>query len=112
MDDDNRRAYLRFAIDALVWWNQDWEPEPISLLDISGGGMLVEFPRAMENGTEVDLHFEFPGHERLIQCSCEVVHCRKAEGNFFMVGLRITDLEGMDHQEFTKRMKNGLPPNV
>lgn len=108
-DESNRRTYLRFPMETLVWWNQDWEPEPISLIDISAGGMLVEFPQTMESGTEVDLHFEFPGHDRLIQCSCEVVHSRQGDGNFFKVGLRITDLEGMDQQEFVTRLKNGLP---
>jgi c-di-GMP-binding flagellar brake protein YcgR len=108
-DPSNRRAYLRFPIDTLVWWNQDWEPEPISLIDISAGGMLVEFPKPLENGTLIELHFEFPGYGRLIQCTCEAVHCRDGEGSYYMIGLRLVDIEGMEQQEFITRLKNGLP---
>ena len=108
-DETNRRAYLRFPIDALVWWNQDWEPEPITLIDISAGGMLAEFPKAMPKGDQVTLHFEFPGMGRLIQCICEVAHCREGAGNLYQVGLHVTEVEGMSHDAFVARLKNGLP---
>lgn len=106
--DANRRAYLRFPMDTLVWWNQDWEPEPVSLVDLSAGGMQVELPKPLEKGEEIELHFEFPGHDRLIMCHCQVMHSRQHE-SFYRVGLRITSLEGMDQQEFITRIKNGLP---
>lgn len=107
-NDDNRRAFLRFPMDALVWWNQDWEPEPITMVDISAGGMLVEFPQAMAMADDVNLNFEFPGFPRLIQCRCEVVHCRKIENKFYHVGLRIIELEGMDQSELVTRLKKSM----
>ena len=108
-DADNRREYLRFPTDALVWWNHDWEPEPISLLDISAKGMLCEYPSALKFGDKVSLHFEFPGHDQLILVHCDVVHCSPGETHFFKVGLSITGLEGMEREDFIKRLKNGPP---
>lgn len=105
-----RRRYIRFPADTLVWWCKDWETEPIALIDISAGGMLCEFPGEIPRGTKVSLHFEFPGHEGLIFCRCKVAHCRKGEDPFFLVGMRILELEGMDQGEFIRRLKNGLPP--
>ena len=104
-----RRKYERFQTDALVWWSRDWEPEPIALLDISAGGMLVEFPEEMRTREKVSLHFEFPDHEGLILCHCRVVHCR-AQENFYWVGLRIIELEGMRQNDFIKRLRSGKPP--
>lgn len=104
----NRRAYLRFPMDTLVWWNQDWEPEPVTLIDLSAGGMQIELPQPLDKGREIELHFEFPGHDRLILCHCEVMHSRK-DDTFYKVGLRITNIEGMDQQTFIERIKNGLP---
>ncbi len=109
----NRREYLRFPTDALVWWNKDWEPEPISLLDISAGGMLCEYPNPLENGSNVSLHFEFPGFGQLILCNCEVVHCSPEEGTtFYKIGLRIKELEGMELEQFIDRLKNGPPSKL
>lgn len=107
---DNRRQFLRFPTDALVWWNKDWEPEPITLLDLSAGGMLCEYPEELPLGQDVSLHFEFPGHDRLIYVHCEVAHCREGEHPFFLIGLRIKEVEGMEMPDFVARLKNGLPP--
>ena len=107
-DPQNRRKYLRFPTDALIWWNNDWEPEPITLLDISAGGMLCEYPREVDDGQEVSLHIEFPGHDGLIYCRAKVVHCRPGEHTYFLVGLHIHDVEGMTMDQFMDRLKNGL----
>lgn len=104
----SRRKYERFRTDALVWWSQDWEPEPIALLDISAGGMLCEFPSELKMREKISLHFEFPDRDGLILCHCRVVHCRQEE-NFYLVGLRIVQLEGMTQNEFVKRLKEGRP---
>ncbi len=109
---ENRRRYLRFPTDALVWWNQDWEPEPITLLDLSAGGMLCEYPKPLPDKQQVSLHFELSDHEGLIYCHCEVVHCRPGEHTYYLIGLRILEVEGMEMEQFIARLKNGLPPEA
>ncbi|MDJ0840114.1 MAG: PilZ domain-containing protein [Acidobacteriota bacterium] len=107
----DRRKYLRFPTDTLVWWNNDWEPEPITLVDLSAGGMLCEYPRALPTGEKVSLHFEFPGFDRLIYCHCEIAHCRPGEHTYYLIGLRIDSVEGMEMDAFITRLRNGLPPS-
>ena len=104
----NRRQFLRFPTDILVWWTKDWEPEPISVLDISAGGMLFEYHECLPSGTDVSLHIEFPGHDGLVLCHCKVAHSRPGEAAFWRVGLQIEQVEGMDQERFTTRLKNGL----
>ena len=108
---ENRRKYLRFPTDALVWWNKDWEPEPITLVDLSAGGMLCEYPKPLDQNEKVSLHFEFPGREGLIYCHCEVAHCRPGEHTYYLIGLKILEVEGMAMDKFITRLKNGPPPD-
>ena len=105
-----RRKFSRFPADTLVWWNNDWEPEPITLLDLSAGGMLCEYPRELPSGEKVSLHFEFPGFESLIFCHCEIAHCRPGEHTYFLIGLRIESVEGMEMDAFIAKLKEGMPP--
>ena len=102
-----RRKFVRFPTDALVWWSRDWDAEPIALMDISAGGMLCEFPEALEKGSRVALHFEFPHDDTLIFCNATVAHCRPTE-RAFMVGLELVELEGMEQVEFVKKMKDSI----
>ena len=108
----NRRKNTRFRTDVMIWLQGEWEPEPITLLELSAGGMLCRFPVAVEAEDRVRLHLEFPGHERRIQCYCRVVHCREQEEAFFHVGLALESLEGMSRQNFIDRLKNGLPAST
>ena len=104
-----KRKYIRFPTNSLVWWSKDWEAEPIALMDISAGGMLCEFPEPMESGSKISLHFEFPKDDQMIFCNARVVHCRPQPGrHLYMVGLKIIELEGMDQTEFVQRIKAGL----
>jgi len=107
-DHDCRRQFIRFPTNALVWWSKDWEAEPVALLDISAGGMLCEFPSALEPGSKVSLHFEFPTLENMIFCHVKVVHCSPAENHMFHIGLKIMELEGMNQVEFVKQVKDGI----
>ena len=70
--------------------------------------VLCEFPEALEAGNKVSLHFEFPNDDTLIFCNATVAHCRPL-GRAFMVGLELVELEGIEHLEFVKKIKNGMP---
>ncbi len=103
-----RREYDRFKMDSLVWWNRDWETEPIVVQDVGAGGMLCEFPTAIEPGDTVDLEFALPGAASLVHCRCQAAHCRPGEGAYYLIGLAILELEGMARDTFTRRLKEAL----
>ena len=106
LEETTNRKFPRFRTNALVWWNRDWEPEPIALMDIGAGGMLCEFPSEVKMGERVNLSFELPGHENLIFCECRAVNVREGSTNnkFHLVGLQINHLEGMTGEAFISRL--------
>lgn len=106
MGETQRRLSDRISAEVLLWWTHDWDPIPINLLDISEGGMLCEFPESVEEGQHVELQFEFPRHGELIDSRCEVVHVRKQGNHSFLVGLRISELAGIDQKAFSEKLNN------
>lgn len=105
-DKNQRRRFQRYAVSTLVWWNRDWEPEPIAVRDLSAGGMLCEFPKGeLAVGDEVDLDFEFPGRKPLVHCRCQVVHVREDSPGFQLIGLKRLKVEGMPEQDFVQLLQ-------
>jgi hypothetical protein len=107
MPDHCHRKFTRFPVNTLVWWNQDWEAEPVALLNISAGGMLCEFPESFDVDEKISLEVELPRYEAMVLCRCRVVHSRPREGHY-LVGLEIIDMEGMSKGELVHNLENYL----
>jgi len=101
---DQRRQAPRFSAEVLLWWIQDWEPIPVSLVDISRGGMSCEFPQEVRPHQTLELQFEFPRHQERIDSTCEVIHVQERGSRRFQVGLKIVELKGISHRDFSKKM--------
>ena len=107
MERQNHRKFTRFPLNALVWWSQDWEPEPLALVNISAGGMLCEFSREVEAGEKVNIEVALPQEEAMHYCQCRVVHCRP-EGTQFLVGLEFVEMEGIRQEDLIKHLEQYL----
>ena len=106
MTEKQRRKAARLPADVLLWWILDWETVPVNLIDISEGGMSCEFPYRVTALQKIELQFEFPRHNELIDSICEVVHVQEKGSKTFQVGLKIIELQGIDQESFSLKMKN------
>lgn len=91
----NRRAFERFNSDMSIWIQPDGEGDFIlvEIVNISAGGLLFRLDDAIPAETPLEVRFELPQNNDLVEARAIVRHCKKEADNHYSVGLQFIEVK-------------------
>lgn len=78
---ENRRAFERFHSEMSICWirpvGEDGDFLLAEITNISAGGLLFQLDYPMDHGRELDVRFELPQNDELVEAVAVVRHCKQ-----------------------------------
>ena len=101
---DDRREFVRFA-SHLIGEVRVMEPEgkPIATGNVSQRGLLFTSGTPCQVGGVVEILLTLPEEDEEVVCAAKVVRVIEKEHDY-EVGVRIINIEGMDHHRFQRHL--------
>ena len=93
-DPADKRAYERFSSDMSIWIRPSGDEGDfllVEVVNISAGGILFELDYQMEMETSLELRFELPQNNDLVEATAVVRHAVD-QGDHTLIGVQFTDV--------------------
>ncbi|CAM2067885.1 PilZ domain-containing protein [Sulfidibacter corallicola] len=95
--EENRRNFERFHSEMSICWIRpaggDGDFLLAEITNISAGGMLFQLDYPMESGQDLEVRFELPQNDELVEARAVVRHCKKEENEVYYLGVQFTDVK-------------------
>lgn len=90
----NRRVFERFNSDMSIWIQPNGEGDYIlvEIVNISAGGLLFLMDDPIAAETLLEVRFELPQNNDLVEARAVVRHCKETEDQYF-IGLQFIEVK-------------------
>lgn len=92
---NNRRLFERFDSEMSIWVRVPQTEEDFLLVEsanISAGGLLIHLDFPLQAGTLLDVRFELPQNNDLVEARAKVKHCVEKEKGVYQIGVQFSEV--------------------
>jgi len=93
---NNRRLFERFDSEMSIWIRVQGREDDFLLVEtanISAGGLLLHLDFPMEQGIFLDVRFELPQNNDLVEATAKVKHCVEKDNGIYQIGLQFSEVK-------------------
>ncbi|CAM2008460.1 PilZ domain-containing protein [Acanthopleuribacter pedis] len=96
-ESENRRNFERFHSEMSICWirpiGEGGDFLLAEITNISAGGLLFQLDYPMKAGQELEVRFELPQNDELVEAVAIVRHCKQEQDHLYFLGVQFKSVK-------------------
>lgn len=109
---NEKRGHGRYDYKTRIWLlqNEGSEPVPMTTVNVSAGGLLIETDRRLSLGASVKIAIEYPFFDGRVTAIGKVIRVCEGEyvGSRVRYGIRLLAVEGVTEEQLSRFLQSIL----